>query len=124
MYYYNQELYHHGIKGQRWGIRRFQNKNGSLTPAGRKHRYVLSKEQTKNQLKEIGGLTIEIGKTFIKNKLLTAYGMGKYNWAKHTKHMSTGKAAVIGVLAGIGNTALAGMPFVIETGYKQYESKK
>lgn len=30
------ELYHHGIKGQKWGIRRFQNKNGSLTNLGRK----------------------------------------------------------------------------------------
>lgn len=29
-------LVHHGIKGQKWGIRRFQNKDGSLTPAGRK----------------------------------------------------------------------------------------
>lgn len=32
----NHELYHYGIKGQRWGIRRFQKKNGSLTPAGKK----------------------------------------------------------------------------------------
>lgn len=32
----NYELSHHGIKGQRWGIRRFQNKDGSLTPAGKK----------------------------------------------------------------------------------------
>lgn len=30
------ELYHHGILGQKWGIRRFQNKDGSLTPAGKK----------------------------------------------------------------------------------------
>lgn len=30
------ELYHHGIKGQKWGIRRFQNKDGSLTKAGKK----------------------------------------------------------------------------------------
>ena len=35
-YYYTLELYHHGIKGQRWGVRRFQNKDGSLTPAGKK----------------------------------------------------------------------------------------
>lgn len=34
----NDELYHHGIKGQKWGVRRFQNKDGSLTPAG-KRRY-------------------------------------------------------------------------------------
>lgn len=32
------ELYHHGIKGQKWGVRRFQNSDGSLTPAG-KQRY-------------------------------------------------------------------------------------
>lgn len=29
------ELYHHGIKGQRWGVRRYQNEDGSLTSAGR-----------------------------------------------------------------------------------------
>lgn len=28
-------LMHHGIEGQKWGIRRFQNEDGSLTPAGR-----------------------------------------------------------------------------------------
>ena len=30
------ELYHHGILGMKWGIRRYQNKDGSLTPEGRK----------------------------------------------------------------------------------------
>ena len=30
------ELYHHGIKGQRWGVRRYQNADGSLTAAGQK----------------------------------------------------------------------------------------
>ena len=29
------ELYHHGIKGQKWGIRRYQNPDGTLTPLGR-----------------------------------------------------------------------------------------
>lgn len=32
----NTELYHHGVKGQRWGIRRYQNKDGSLTAYGKK----------------------------------------------------------------------------------------
>lgn len=32
----NPELQHHGIKGQKWGRRRFQTSDGSLTAAGRK----------------------------------------------------------------------------------------
>lgn len=34
-YIYSAELNHHGIKGMRWGVRRYQNKDGSLTPAGK-----------------------------------------------------------------------------------------
>lgn len=33
------ELYHHGIKGQKWGIRRFQNEDGSLTEEGKDRYY-------------------------------------------------------------------------------------
>ena len=33
---YSTELQHHGILGQRWGVRRFQNKDGSVTAAGAK----------------------------------------------------------------------------------------
>ena len=35
---YNNELYHHGIKGQKWGVRRYQNSDGTLTSKG-KNRY-------------------------------------------------------------------------------------
>lgn len=33
------ELYHHGVKGQKWGVRRYQNEDGSLTPAGKVRYY-------------------------------------------------------------------------------------
>lgn len=40
-------LYHSGIKGMKWGIRRYQNKDGSLTPAGRKRYAKLEAEMNK-----------------------------------------------------------------------------
>lgn len=32
---YDNELCHHGVKGQKWGVRRYRNENGTLTPAGK-----------------------------------------------------------------------------------------
>ena len=43
------ELQHHGIKGMKWGRRRFQNADGSLTPAGVK-RYRDEAENIERQL--------------------------------------------------------------------------
>ena len=45
---WDSELCHHGIKGQKWGIRRFQNEDGTLTDAGKK-RYLDSDESRLNK---------------------------------------------------------------------------
>ena len=58
------ELMHWGIKGMKWGVRRYQNKDGSLTPAGKK-RY--DKEMSKLKEEE----------KIAKNKLRTQAKLNK-----------------------------------------------
>ena len=52
---YEHYLAHHGVKGQKWGVRRYQNEDGTLTAEG-KARY-LNPDGSLNELgkKELGG---------------------------------------------------------------------
>ncbi len=60
--YNNDYLAHHGIKGQKWGVRRYQNPDGSLTPAGQK-RYGIDGERTAESIrKELNDTFEMIGK--------------------------------------------------------------
>lgn len=53
-YHHTDELYHHGIKGQQWGVRRFQNEDGSLTDEGKKRyaKYDKDFERTASEILE------------------------------------------------------------------------
>lgn len=46
---YSNELQHHGIMGQKWGVRRFQNADGSYTAAGKK-RYSVGEQKKINKI--------------------------------------------------------------------------
>ena len=50
--FYNDELYHYGVKDMKWGVRRYQSKDGSLTAEGKKH--VANYKKAVSLNKEIG----------------------------------------------------------------------
>ena len=68
----NTELVHWGIKGMRWGVRRYQNKNGTLTPAGKKRyndemeklkeekRILTNRTRTQNKISKLDALRKEL----------------------------------------------------------------
>lgn len=88
------ELRHYGIKGMKWGVRRFQNGDGSLTAAGRT-RY--ADDDGTGQRKKSVAKKVAIGAAAVAGVALTAYLVKKHGARKAaelTAKVETGKAMV------------------------------
>ena len=91
-------LAHFGIKGQRWGIRRYQNEDGSLTPEGRERYGVEGNERSVKEAKE---LQRELNRKPQLRKSIEADAKARgyeVNRSFDKKRLLKGAAAVAGVL--------------------------
>ena len=93
MILYSPYLEHHGILGQKWGVRRYQNKDGSLTSEGRERYGVLAKkgrEAVGNKEKKYLKTNREGGNPAkpkrASEKEVFDYVMQKYGKEKYTRH--------------------------------------
>lgn len=95
------ELYHYGIKGQKWGVRRYQNDDGSLTPSGKK-RY--SDDSQINSIKR--NETPRKGLIQKRKDKLTEHYISKGYKPNAAKTMAEQRMKTEAVLAVVGTVAI------------------
>lgn len=100
-------LAHYGIEGQKWGVRRYQNEDGTLTEEG-KRRYGSGDGVTKDQMKKDAakGEWFEKASNYAGDRDVT--GIVK-KWAGR-QAAAVGSMTAITVLAEIGAMAVGGIP--------------
>lgn len=102
---YSNELKHWGVKGMKWGVRRYQNKDGSLTPAGKKRYY----QEADAQGYDEEGYNGRRYRTTKKGKI-EAYNADPYKWAQddteQAKRLTNEAAAVTNKMKNINDRAI------------------
>lgn len=103
---YEKYLAHYGIKGQKWGIRRFQNEDGSLTDEG-KRRYKVAESDTWKKSESKWLSDDELNRRNTRMQRESQYRQNIDNRHPATRAIkSAAKAILVGSAIGVATTAM------------------
>lgn len=101
-YVHNRELYHHGTKGMKWGVRRYQNKDGSLTQEGKMR---AANKEKKQAMKKDVKYRKALSDADIKKKI-ERLKLEKQLKDLTEEEVSSGKKYAKGIMAAVGTAVI------------------